>query len=242
MVNMHVFSLKLNRVDVLRTQQFFLDTADESLWEEYYKMNIFYGITTNPVLLEKARIPCEIECLKKLAKTAIKKYQVECFMLQTWGKDVETLVNNGLELFSISEKIVVKIPITDIGIEAAGQLKANDIPICMTACYTPHQVFTSIGLDADYVAPYLGRMIDLGKNGIDEVIKMQQMVTQMKSSTRVFVASIRHPDQLVTLAANGCSTFTFSPVIAQALRDVPETISATKEFEDAVINSLTYKF
>lgn len=222
------------------SRQFFLDTADESVWATYYKMGIYHGITTNPVLLDRAKVPCEIKSLKKLSETAIKKYNVECFMLQTWGTDVITLVNNGLELFSLSDKIVVKIPLTSIGIEAAAILKSKSVPICMTACYTPHQVFTSIGLNADYVAPYLGRMLDLGKNGIEDIITMQQMVQQMGSNTRVFVASIRDTDQLVKLAAAGCSTFTFSPNIAQALQEVPETITATEEFESAVLRSQTH--
>jgi len=91
------------------------------------KMGIFYGITTNPLLLERANVPCNFASVKELALIALTQFNCECFMLQTWGGDSESLVQNGLELATISPKLVVKVPLTKDGIEAAAILKSAGI-------------------------------------------------------------------------------------------------------------------
>lgn len=231
--------------------QYFLDTAFVHDWERYLPLGIFYGITTNPVLLEKAHIPHDITVLSSLAKSAIDDFKVEVFMLQTWGEAKSLLIENGLRLQSISGKVVVKVPLTREGIEAAAVLIEQGVRVCMTACYAPHQVFTSVGLGAEYVAPYLGRISDggtvtvfnlmrrslnqslLGRNGMEEVVQMQRVVEGLKSDTRVFVASIRNVQQLAELAAAGLHTFTFSPRIAEGLVHEPLSIAAASDFEMA---------
>jgi transaldolase len=221
-----------------KNSQFFLDSADVKQWDRLLPLGIFHGITTNPILLQKAGVPCTLKSLKNLATVALTEYNQPSFMLQTWGATEIMMVENGRRLASISDKIVVKVPLSPDGIYAAAKLKQNNIPICMTACYQSHQVFTSVGLSAEYVAPYLGRIIDSGRDGIQEVIKMQRIVDGLQSNTRVFVASLRDPSQLATLSAAGCNTFTFSPAIADSLLQEPMSISAAEDFERAVSDSL----
>lgn len=223
------------------SSQFFLDTADIDLWNNYLKLGIFYGVTTNPILLERARVPCDIPSLQYLTSIAIDKYGLNSIMFQTWGDTAVEMVENGIKLAVLSDKVVVKIPLTRSGVEAASILKKNNIPICMTACYAQHQVFTSAGLRADYVAPYLGRMIDMGKDGLQEVIQMQRIVEGLKANTRVFVASLRTSSQLAELAAAGCDTFTFSPQVADSLFGVEATEDAARDFEQAVLTSRIYE-
>ena len=107
----------------------------------------------------------------------------------------------------------------------------------MTACYTAHQVFTSSGIGAEYVAPYLGRMLDNDIDGISEIVKMQQVVSGLKSKTRVFAASIRNTSQLVELATAGVHTFTFSPSVCDGLLSHPLTSAAVAEFDWAIAES-----
>ena len=149
--------------------QYFLDTAFVHDWEKYLPMGTFYGITTNPVLLEKAQVPHDFTALNHLAKSAIDDFKVKVFMLQTWGETKSRLIENGLRLQSISGKVVVKVPLTKEGIEAAAVLIEEGVRVCMTACYAPHQVFTSAGLGAEYVAPYLGRISDGGDGRVVNV-------------------------------------------------------------------------
>ena len=110
----------------------------------------------------------------------------------------------------------------------------------MTACYTAHQVFTSVALGAEYVAPYLGRMMDNNIDALQEASKMQRIVSGLKSSTRVFAASIRDTSQLVDLAQEGCHTFTFAPSIADGLLSHPLTSAAAEEFDWSVRESMKH--
>jgi transaldolase len=83
-------------------------------------------------------------------------------------------------------------------------------------------------------------MLDNNIDGIKEISKMQLLVSNLKSQTRVFAASIRDTSQLVELAASGCHTFTFSPSIADGLLSNPLTSSAVAEFDWAVSESRKY--
>jgi transaldolase len=237
MVLVAIALIQVHALLTLPHQQLFLDTASITSWEEHIPLGIFYGITTNPVLLERANEKCDMNNLKRLSRIALDDMKMNCFMLQTWGHEKDQLISIALALQEMSDRIVVKVPLTKEGIKAASILSKMNVRLCMTACYTPHQVFTSAALNAEYVAPYLGRMTDTGKHGIDEIIKMQRIVEGLNSDTRVFVASLRHPNQLATLAAEGLHTFTFSPQIADGLVYDPLTVAAAEDFERAAGSS-----
>jgi transaldolase len=93
------------------------------MWDKYLKYGLFYGITTNPVLLNRAQLACDLATAKSLATQALHKYDVKCFMLQTWGADTKALVDNGLQISKIGKEVVVKVPLTKEGIAAAAELR-----------------------------------------------------------------------------------------------------------------------
>jgi transaldolase len=210
----------------------FLDTADASQWQNWLPTGLFYGVTTNPLLLERAQVTCSVEQLKELARQAFNLGAKEV-QLQTWGTSVEALVAMGKRLAAISDRVVVKIPITKEGTEAASQLIAQGIPITLTGVYAIHQVLIAATLGADYAAPYLGRINDLGRNGCDDLVAMQRIIAGVGSATRILVASIRSVDDIAFLATQGLDTFTFSCAIAEALFDVTATNQAATDFEQA---------
>mmetsp|Transcript_23905 Transcript_23905/g.37424 ORF Transcript_23905/g.37424 Transcript_23905/m.37424 type:complete len:303 (-) Transcript_23905:146-1054(-) len=210
----------------------FLDTADRKEWDELLPLGLFYGVTTNPVLLERADQPCTIDGLRDLAISAF-GWGMQEFMCQSWGENVADLVRNGEQLASIDPRVIVKVPLTGNGIQAANILSRQGARICTTACYAPHQVVSSVAVGAEYVAPYLGRLIDEGRDGLEEVSQMQQIVDGMNSETRVLVASVRTANQVAVLAADGCSTFTISPKVARELIGDDLTTKAAADFEAA---------
>ena len=219
----------------------FLDTADITQWQNWLPTGLFYGVTTNPLLLEKAQVTCSVEQLKDLAIQAFNLGATEV-QLQTWGTSVDSLVKTGELLAAISDcskgtskadRIVVKIPITKDGTQAASQLIAQGIRITLTGVYAVHQVLIAAALGADYAAPYLGRINDLGRNGRDDLVAMQREIAGVGSTTRILVASIRSVDDIAFLATQGLDTFTFSPAIAQAFFDVTATNQAATDFEQA---------
>jgi len=149
--------------------------------------------------------------------------------LQAWGAD---LVGCGAALAAIApDRIWVKLPITRPGLEAARELQQQGCRITFTACYEPQQVLLAAALGVDYIAPYLGRISDLGRDGHGELIAMQRCIDALGSTLRLLVASLRSASDLPRLAAEGLNTFTISPAIAQALFSVEATEAAAAQFE-----------
>lgn len=212
----------------------YLDTADPNHWTDWFPTGIFYGVTSNPLLLERAGQICSVKNLTRLAHHAFELGAQEVQM-QTWGATEEELVATGKALAAIDPRIVVKVPITRIGTTAAARLAADGVRITMTAVYARQQVLIAAALGAEYVAPYLGRINDLGLDGREELAAMQRSLNGIQSSTRILTASIRQVEDLAYLSSQGLDTFTFSTAIAQALFDVPSTVQATADFERAAI-------
>lgn len=210
----------------------FLDTADAQQWQHWLPTGLFYGVTTNPLLLERDRVTCSVSTLKVLASQAfaLKAKEVQ---IQTWGTTVDSLVKTGKLLAAIDERIVVKVPITKIGTEAASKLIAEGIRVTLTGVYAIHQVLIAAALGADYVAPYLGRINDLGRNGREDLVAMQRASAGVGSATRILVASIRSVDDIALLATQGLNTFTFSPLVTAAFFEVTATNQAATDFEQA---------
>ena len=224
------------------TNRLFLDTAVKSEWESLLPLGIFHGITTNPTLLERAGLECTISAVQTLAKEALSMVGCDEFMCQTWGRTATETYNVGMQLSEIDrEKIVVKVPVTMEGTAAASKLIQSGVRVCLTACYNSDQAIVAAGLGAEYIAPYLGRMTDSGKDGIEECKRMQDIVHGMNSSTRIFVASIRDTKSLGDLMSHGMESFTFSPDIARELFSETLTITAAAEFEAAAKRCGGYK-
>ena len=216
--------------------RFFLDTADVREWEELLPLGIFHGVTTNPVLLERAGVPCTVEATTSLAKTAFDLGARE-FMIQSWGGSADALESKALELCDAlgrrSDDLVVKVPVTAEGTRAASALVRQGVRVCLTACYDSSQALVAVASGAEYLAPYVGRMSDAGKDGQLECVHMQQIVDGLGGSTRIFAASIRDAQTLASLAAAGLDSFTFSPAVARELFADPLTAAAAADFERA---------
>ncbi|HEY9608368.1 transaldolase family protein [Allocoleopsis sp.] len=210
----------------------FIDTADTTEWQNWLPTGLFYGVTTNPLLLERAQVTCSVEQLKELAKQALNLGAKEV-QLQSWGTSIDRLMKTGELLAAIDKRVVVKVPITKVGTEAAYRLMAQGIRITLTGVYAVHQVLIAAALGADYAAPYLGRINDLGRNGRDDLVAMQREIAGVGSATRILVASIRSVDDIAFLATQGLDTFTFSPAIAEAFFNVTATNQAAADFEQA---------
>lgn len=216
------------------SSRFFLDTALTEEWDDLLPTGLFHGVTTNPTLLERASQPCTLPNLEKLADKALSMSNE--FMCQAWGTTVDELVETGRALSAMSPpRVVVKVPITRMGLQAASRLiRDYQVRVCLTAGYHPKQALAAVAVGAEYLAPYLGRMTDAGKDGKEECLTMLDIVNGLQGETRILVASIRDADTLAELAAAGMETFTFSPNVARQLLYDPLTEQAAAEFEASV--------
>ena len=229
---MNAFAIR-EETSNLPNLRLYLDTADVAAWKKWLPTGMFYGVTCNPLLLERAGVECAPPVLKGLAQEAFALGMKEVH-LQAWGDSVPALLNIGNLLSSFDKRIVIKLPATKDGTMAAKMLIRSGIPVTLTAVYSVHQVLIAAAIGASYVAPYLGRIDDSGRDGFAEVAVMHEVLKGVRSTTRVLTASIRDIEDISALAERGADTFTFSDAIAQAFFDVPETIEATANFESAV--------
>ena len=216
--------------------RFFLDSADLRQWETWLPAGLFFGVTTNPILLRDAGEACSCDNLKVLVRRAVDLNAREVQM-QTWGMSVDAMVRTGRLLADMDPCVVVKVPATRNGTAAATKLLADGARITMTCVFAVHQALTAAALGANYVAPYLGRMTDQGQNGIQAVAQMQASVNKVGSSLRVLAASIREVKDVTALAGYGVNTFTLSTVIASQWFSVDATDQAAEVFEQAATAS-----
>jgi len=209
----------------------FLDSADPKAWSEWLPSGVFHGVTTNPTLLRRAELPCQLDSLAALSRQALDLGCQEVH-LQAWGADAAALEACGRALAALApEQVVVKLPVHRQGALAAARLIDAAIPVTFTACYAVPQVLVAAALGARYIAPYLGRINDLGRDGAAELVAMQRCLRGCDSPVRLLVASLRRAEELSHLAAEGLDTFTISPEVAAELISCPDTETAAARFE-----------
>ena len=126
---------------------------------------------------------------------------------------------------------VIKIPLTFEGISLAPKIKEFGAKILMTACYEPKQMITACALKADYVAPYVGRMMDAGLDAMANMQIIQKIARKNKCIP--VIASLRNAKQMLEIAEIGHDCFTISPEVARDLFDSKLTDAAVIAFEEA---------
>lgn len=213
----------------------FLDSADAAAWERLLPTGIFHGVTTNPLLLARAGLPCDVPTLAGLARraTALGAREVH---LQTWGDDAPAMAANGRELAAASAggaTVLVKVPATGDGFAAAARLRDAGLGVTMTAVYDPGQVLAAAALGAAYAAPYLGRLDDAGRDGRKVLLAMLAILRGTGARTRLLAASLRGAERVVELARAGVDTFTLGPEVADALLRDDLADAAAAEFARA---------
>ena len=146
------------------TMRLYLDSADIKQWEKWAESGMFYGFTTNPTILKRDGVQCTLQALRNLSRHA-DQLEIEELQLQAWGLTWNDIYSCGLDLYELdSSRVVIKVPLTAAGVRAANRLLQDDVPVTFTGVYSAHQVVTAVAMGVDYVAPYLGRMNDAGKN------------------------------------------------------------------------------
>ena len=213
----------------------FLDSADPTDWRRLLPLGFFHGVTTNPLLLERAGQPCTVANLRSMAG-AVRDLGAREIQMQTWGRSPEEMVETGnllAEMDGPDLRVVIKIPATAEGFQVARSLLGNGCSVTLTAAYTPGQVMAAAALGASYAAPYLGRLDDAGQDGAATVLTMHDILAGTGSQTRLLTASLRTAEQIVDLATMGLDTFTFGPGVAEQLLVSDLTAAAAADFQRA---------
>ncbi len=207
----------------------FLDSAERAAWERWLSTGLFFGVTTNPTILDAAGLRCTLPVIAGLVRDAL-AHGIEEIQVQSWGTECAALLRHGLEVAALSPRVVVKVPATLEGVRAVASLHRAGVRTTLTAVYATHQALIGAAAGCDYVAPYFGRIGDGGRDAA-AALRSMQAILQGAGRTRLLVASLRQPDELALLAASGIESFTFGARVAEAMFAVAETIAASSQFE-----------
>lgn len=210
----------------------YLDTFDIESWRSLMPTGLFYGITTNPLLAERAGLDYSAIEWGNVIKTASTLGARELHIqVPDTSEDALSFSAERLEDAAPHKlKIVIKVPLTREGIGLASKLKAQGHDILMTACYNAKQYVIAHQLNADFIAPYYGRMEEAGIDAKQHMLQMHAIGKSTSSEVKVLIASLRSIDQMVELAAEGLTHFTIGPAIAEALLTDELTQAAAAEF------------
>lgn len=207
--------------------KFFVDSANI---EEIKKLNhwgIISGVTTNPSLLAKEKgKPYEI--LKQICEIVKGPVSAEVTTLK-----FEEMIEEAQKLADIHPNIVIKIPFTEDGIKAIKYLSDKGISVNTTLIFNPIQALIAARAGAKYVSPFIGRLDDIGHDGISIIKEIVEIFTIHDIETEVIAASIRHPRHVLLSALYGAHIATIPPnVFYQMIKHPLTDIGLEKFLED----------
>ncbi len=176
----------------------FLDTANIDEIRRAAKMGVISGITTNPSLVAKESGRNFRSMVREICGIVPGPVSAEVTAL-----DAATMIAEGREVATWAPNVVVKIPTTEDGLEATKALSEAGIKVNMTLCFSVNQALLAASAHAAFVSPFVGRLDDIGHDGMALVAEIVSIYRQYSIATEVIAASIRHPRHVVEAAKAG---------------------------------------
>jgi TalC/MipB family fructose-6-phosphate aldolase len=206
----------------------YLDSADLAAVAPLLETGLFSGVTTNPLILQRAGV--RLADVPRLV-AALTSAGARSVFVQAVSRDADAMVDEGRRIAGLGEQVVVKLPANRPGLTATVRLARDGYPVLVTAVYHARQAMLAAEAGAWGIAPYVGRMDDAGRDGLAQVGEMQEVLAG--SRTLVLAASIRGIDVVHQLALRGIDAVTMSTAVAEALLVDRLTDRAVEEFDAA---------
>ena len=183
----------------------FIDTANVAEITEAASWGILDGVTTNPSLVAKEGRSYR-DLVAEICQIVPGPVSAEVI-----ATDADGMEREGRELATIAENVVIKLPITRDGIKVCARFAEEGIPTNLTLCFSPAQALLVAKAGATYVSPFVGRLDDVGQDGMQLIREIVQIYDAYEFPTQVLVASVRHPQHVVesTLAGADVATVPF---------------------------------
>ena len=202
----------------------FLDTANLDSIRKFNDMGLLDGITTNPSLLAKEGGD------PKSAMEEITKIIQGDVSLEVLSTEYEGMVEEGKKLRQYGEHVVVKVPMTPDGLRACKTLSLQGIPVNVTLIFSPNQAVLAAKSGAKYVSPFIGRLDDIGKDGMLLIKEIKEIFSNYSFKTQILVASVRHPMHVVDAGKIGADVVTLPPSVLDKMLKHPLTDIGLKNF------------
>ncbi|NPC94470.1 fructose-6-phosphate aldolase [Bacillus sp. WMMC1349] len=204
---------------------FFIDTANLDEIKEAHALGVLAGVTTNPSLVAKENVSFHDRLREITDVVSLGSVSAEVISLKA-----EEMIEEGKELAKIAPNITVKIPMTADGLKAVKTLTDHGIKTNVTLIFSANQALLAARAGATYVSPFLGRLDDIGHNGLDLISEIKQIFDVHGLDTQIIAASIRHPQHVTEAALRGAHIGTMPLQVIHQLTKHPLTDIGIEKF------------
>ncbi|MFN2512869.1 MAG: fructose-6-phosphate aldolase [Pyrinomonadaceae bacterium] len=205
--------------------KFFLDTANLNEIREAAAIGLADGVTTNPSLIAKegdVDFKQHIAAICEIVKGPV---SAECI-----SEDTEGMLREGREYSKIAPNVVIKCPLTRAGLKATKQLSSEGIKVNVTLCFSAGQAILAAKAGASFISPFLGRLDDIGHDGLLLLREIVEIYGNYDWKTEVLAASLRHPLHVIESARMGADIATMPFKVIDQLFNHPLTDKGQAQF------------
>jgi transaldolase len=204
--------------------KFFLDTANLEELKAGARLGIIDGVTTNPSLIAKEGIAIEDQ-IRRICDIIDGDVSAEVV-----ATDAEGMLTQGRSLAKIHKNVVVKVPLTRDGIRACSIFHKEGIRVNVTLCFSAGQALLAAKAGATYVSPFVGRVDDIGWNGVDLIRDIVLIYKNYGFATQVLAASLRTSTHVIEAAKAGAHVGTLPYKVVDSLFTHPLTDRGLEQF------------
>ncbi|HEY0729888.1 MAG TPA: fructose-6-phosphate aldolase [Pyrinomonadaceae bacterium] len=205
--------------------KFFLDTANLNEIRNGMEMGLCDGVTTNPSLVAKESgvdFKQHIAAICEIVKGPVSA--------EVTSQDTDGMIREGLEYSKIAPNVVIKCPLTRDGLRATRHLADQNIKVNVTLCFSPAQAILAAKAGASFISPFLGRLDDVGENGLNLLQSIIEIYQNYSWKTEVLAASLRHPIHVIEAARMGSDIATMPFKVVEQLFNHPLTDKGQAQF------------
>lgn len=202
----------------------FLDTANLDEIAALADTGLVDGVTTNPSIIAKSG--------RDMSQTIADI----CAMVdgpvsaEVTATDYETMLAEGRKLSAIAENVAVKVPLTPAGLRTCKTLADDGVMVNVTLCFSPAQAMLAAKAGAKFISPFVGRLDDLGRDGMGLIEDIVTIYANYDYATEVLVASVRGVQHVMDAALIGADVATVPPAVVHAMYKHPMTDSGLNAF------------
>ena len=204
--------------------ELYIDTANIDEIREAAELGVLDGVTTNPSLIAREGVDFH-DRMVEICEVVTGPVSAEVVALEH-----DPMISEAEELLTIASNIVIKLPCTVEGLKACKTLSDRGVKVNMTLCFQPLQAMMVAKAGAFLVSPFLGRIDDIGGDGMELIQQIRTIYDNYGSTTKILSASIRNPLHLVQCALVGSDVATVPFKVISQMMKHPLTDSGLKAF------------
>lgn len=205
--------------------KFFIDTANLTEIQEAADMGVLDGVTTNPSLMAKVGVSDVKAHYLKICEMVDGDVSAEVI-----STDYAGIVAEGRELVKIHPNITVKVPMIQDGVKAIKTLASEGIKINCTLIFNAAQALVAAKAGAKYVSPFIGRLDDIGQDGMELIEQIRLIFDNYGIETQILAASVRHQQHLLSCMLVGADVATMPFNVINSMIKHPLTDSGLEKF------------